>query len=266
MRIAICEDNELHRDMFTCMMNHYATERSLPFVLVPYADGGSFLDDIADGKCFDIVFLDIYIGDILGIDLARKLRATGYRGSIIFLTIAPDFALESYDVDADGYLLKPLSYKKLEAVLDGITSEVPPCTYPICQRSTVVNLPFHEILYIESQNTKCVVHTTVGEEYSVYKTLNTVERELNDRRFFRSHHSFLVNMVHVRQMDKQFLLRNGERIPIRQRGLKQAREAFLEYMAQENLPLQSDRQEAAAETGSTSAAPASAALRDGEAE
>lgn len=234
MRIAVCEDNELHRDIFSCMLNRYATEKSLDFVIAPYDNGTGFLYDIEDGAYFDVVFLDIYMKDMLGIDTAHHLRANGYKGSIIFLTATPDFALESYDVGADGYLLKPLDYSKLETVLDGITNETIPCTYQICHRSSVTNLAYHEILYIESQNTKCVIHTVSGENYSVYKTLNTIENELNDQRFFRCHQSFLVNMVHIRQIDKDFLLKNGERIPIRQRGIKQAREAFVEYTAQKN--------------------------------
>lgn len=238
MRIAVCEDNELHRDMITCLLNRYATERSIPFVLTSYKSGIHLLYDTGDGASFDIVFLDIYMEDILGIDIARKLRSAGYRGSIVFLTASPDFALESYDVDADGYLLKPLDYARLKTVLDGITDGATPCTYQICQRSSVINLLFHEILYIESQNAKCIVHTVSGENYTVYKTLNVIEKELDDPRFFRCHQSFLVNMDHVRQIDKQFYLRNGESIPIRQRGLKPARDAFLAYTAQKNPVLQ----------------------------
>ncbi|MGM9682200.1 MAG: LytR/AlgR family response regulator transcription factor [Eubacteriales bacterium] len=234
MRIAVCEDNDLHREMFTCLMNRYAAEKSIRFELITYKNGIGFLCDKEEGAHFDIVFLDIYMDNILGIDIARRLRSDGYKGSIIFLTASPDFALESYDVDADGYLLKPLDYTKLETILDGITYEYKPCTYRICQRSSVINLFFHEILYIESQNAKCIVNTICNEKFTVYKTLNTIEMELNDKRFFRCHQSFLVNMDHVRQIDKQFLLRNGEIIPIRQRGIKSARETFMEYTSQKN--------------------------------
>lgn len=237
MRIAVCEDNELHQEMLTCLLNRYAAEKSIHFELTPYKNGMNFLYDVDEGAYFDIVFLDIYMEDILGIDIARRLRSDGYRGSIVFLTASPDFALESYDVDADGYLLKPLDYTKLNTVLDSITHEVTPCIYQICQRSSVINLVYHEILYIESQNAKCIIHTVSDEKYTVYKTLNTIENELNDKRFFRCHQSFLVNMDHVRQVDKQFLLRNGESIPIRQRGIKPAREAFMDYTAQKNPAL-----------------------------
>lgn len=238
MRIAVCEDNELHQDMFSCLLNYYATEKSIKFELESYKKGMNFLYDIEEGAYFDIVILDIYMEDILGIDIARKLRASEYKGSIIFLTASPDFALESYDVDADGYMLKPISYSKLKTVLDSVMQQKAPCTYQICQRSSVISLFLHEIMYIESQNSKCIIHTVSGEKYTAYKTLNTIESELDNQRFFRCHQSFLVNMDHVRQIDKQFLLRNGETIPVRQRGIKPARDAFVKYTAQRNLILQ----------------------------
>lgn len=234
MRAAICEDNELHREMFACMLSRYAAETSVPFALTQYANGTNFLYDMEDGACFDIVFLDIYMEDILGIDIARKIRTDGYRGSIIFLTASPDFAVEGYDVDADSYLLKPLGYAKLKTVLDHITHEVSPSSYQVCLRSSVIHLAFHEILYIESQNSKCMIHTISGKPYTVYKTLNTIEKELNSSNFYRCHQSFLVNLYHVRQIDKQFILWNGESVPIRQRGIKPARDAFVAYTARKS--------------------------------
>lgn len=234
MRIALCEDNELHQELFTSLLNRYASEKSIHFTLNTYNNGMNLLYDMEEGAYYDIVFLDIYMEDILGIDIARRLRSDGYRGSIIFLTASPDFALESYDVDADGYLLKPIDYSKFKNVLENVMKDAPPCTYQICQRSSVVKLLYYEIMYIESQNTKCIIHATSGEVYTVYKTLNSVEKELDDQRFIRCHQSFLVNMDHVKQIDKQFMLQNGEIIPIRQRGIKPAREAFLEYTAMKN--------------------------------
>lgn len=90
---------------------------------------------------------------------------------------------------------------------------------------------YHEILYIESSNSKCILHTTSGGAYTVYKTLNTIEKELSDRRFLRCHQSFLVNMDHIRQVGKQLLLSNGIYVPIRQRGVKPVRQAYVDYLA-----------------------------------
>ena len=231
MRIAICEDNEIHRDILEHLLNRYFSERPIHFELVPYQYGMNFLYDMEEGAYFDIAFLDIYMEDTMGNQIAHKLRAMGYQGKIVFLTASSDYAIESYDVDASGYLLKPLDYGKLEMVMDRITRDISPNSYQIRQRSTVTKLGYHEILYIESSNSKCILHTESGGAYTVYKTLNTIEEELDDRRFLRCHQSFLVNMDHIKQVEKQFLLSNGDIVPIRQRGVKLVRQAYMDYVS-----------------------------------
>ena len=230
MRIAICEDNEIHRDILEHLLNRYFSERPIHFELVPYQYGMNFLYDMEEGAYFDMAFLDIYMEDTMGNQIAHQLRAMGYQGEIVFLTASSDFAIEGYDVDASGYLLKPLDYGKLEMVMDRITRNIAPSTYQIRQRSTVTKLSYHEILYIESSNSKCILHTESGGAYTVYKTLNTIEKELGDRRFLRCHQSFLVNMDHIKQIGKQFLLSNGDYVPIRQRGVKAVRQAYMDYI------------------------------------
>ena len=237
MRIAICEDNEIHRDILEHLLNRYFSERSIHFELVPYQYGMNFLYDMEEGAYFDMAFLDIYMEDTMGNQIAHKLRAMGYQGEIVFLTASSDFAIEGYDVDASGYLLKPLDYGKLEMVMDRITRNIAPSTYQIRHRTTVTKLAYHEILYIESNNSKCILHTESGESYTVYKTLNTIEKELGDRRFLRCHQSFLVNMDHIKQIGKQFLLSNGDYVPIRQRGVKAVRQAYIDYIASKSAVL-----------------------------
>ncbi|MDY5648343.1 MAG: LytTR family DNA-binding domain-containing protein [Lachnospiraceae bacterium] len=231
MRIAVCEDNEIHRDIMEHLLNRYSSERSVPFEFISYEYGRNFLYDMEEGAYFDAVFLDIYMDDIMGNEIAHKLRAMGYQGEIVFFTASADFAVESYDVNAGGYLLKPLDYEKLKMVMNRITRNMTPSTYQIRQRTTVTKVVYHEILYIESSNSKCILHTTSGGAYTVYKTLNTIEKELGDRRFLRCHQSFLVNMDHIRQVGKQLLLSNGIYVPIRQRGVKPVRQAYVDYLA-----------------------------------
>lgn len=237
MRIAVCEDNEIHRDIMEHLLNRYSSERSISFEFVPYEYGINFLYDMEEGAYFDIVFLDIYMEDTMGNEIAHQLRAMGYQGEIVFLTASPDFAIESYDVDASGYLLKPLDYEKLKMVMDRITRNIAPSTYQIRQRTTVTKVVYHEILYIESSNSKCILHTESGGAYTIYKTLNTIEKELGDRRFLRCHQSFLVNMDHIKQIEKQFLLSNGDVVPIRQRGVKLVRQAYMDYIASKSAVL-----------------------------
>lgn len=237
MRIAVCEDNEIHLDIMKHMLNRYSSERSFSFDLVSYAHGMNFLYDMEDGAYFDVSFLDIYMTDIMGNEIAHRLRDMGYRGEIVFLTASPDFAIESYDVDAGGYLLKPLEYEKLMKVMNRVTRDVAPSSYQIRHRATVTKVLYNDILYVESINSKCILHSESGEAYTVYKTLNTIEKELGDRRFLRCHQSFLVNMDHIKQIGAQFLLSDGILVPIRQRGVKSVRQAYMDYSASRSIAL-----------------------------
>ena len=148
MRIAVCEDNEIHRDIMEHLLNRYSSERSVPFEFVSYEYGRNFLYDMEEGAYFDAVFLDIYMDDIMGNEIAHKLRAMGYQGEIVFFTASADFAVESYDVNAGGYLLKPLDYEKLKMVMNRITRNMTPSTYQIRQRTTVTKVVYLSLIHI----------------------------------------------------------------------------------------------------------------------
>ena len=145
MRIAICDDSALDRDLIEALLRRYFSASSLRPELLPYERGDVLVQDVQDGLGFDIVFLDIYMSGHLGIDTARQLRALGFDGRIIFLTATPDFAVDSYDVEASGYLLKPLSLEKLSRVMDRVLQAFQAGTYAVRQRANVIRIPLHEI-------------------------------------------------------------------------------------------------------------------------
>ena len=80
---------------------------------------------------------------------------------------------------------------------------------------------YSEIEYIESSNSKCILHRTDGNEYTIYKKLNDIEEEINHRAFLRCHQSYLVNMQYVAGLvDSDFIMINDKMIPIRKSGRK----------------------------------------------
>ena len=232
MRIAVCDDNALDREMIRDLLSagFSGTQLSPEFTL--YESGHNLVDDIQDGMWFDVVFLDIYMEDHLGIDTARRLRELEYSGEIVFLTASPDFAIDGYDVSAAGYILKPISMEKLAGVVSRVTRNLEERTYTVNQRTKIVRVPLAEILYVESSNTKCILHRADGSGYTIYKRLDGIEQELNDKRFLRCHQSYLVNMDYVRQVDKQVLLTTGEVVLVRQRNQRAIRQAYLAYTTQ----------------------------------
>ena len=230
MRIAVCDDSSLDRDLFVALLHHYFVNKPISNEIIQYENGVDLLHDVEDDMWFDIVFLDIYMNDLLGIDVAHKLRSLGYRGHIIFLTATADFAVDSYEVEALGYLLKPQSFEKLSQVMDRAIRTMTTNTYLVKNHSKIIRVPYHEILYAESMNSKCIMHCCNDQSYVIYKRLTTIEHELNDKRFLRCHQSYLVNMDHIHQVDSQFTLVTGDTVAIRQRDLKSIRQAVLHYL------------------------------------
>lgn len=231
MRIAVCDDSAFDRALLVELLQQHLAQRSLPVEIVQYDNGVNLLCDMEEEAWFDIVFLDIYMNDVLGIDVARKLRALRYNGEIIFLTASSDFAVDSYDVAAAGYLLKPISVEKLCLFVDRIIQNFDANTYQVRNRSKVVRIPFREILFVESSNSKCILHREGGESYTIYKRLGEIELELTDPRFLRCHQSFLVNMDFIQRMEKQFLLTTGDTVLVRQHDLRSIRQTYLDYVA-----------------------------------
>ncbi len=230
MRIAVCERDVRERDALTKWLHHCAAEKMLSFCVTPYDRGIDLLYDIGDGVAYDIIFL----GDSHGADIiktAQKLRKMHYIGSLILISKTPQYAVDGYAVEAAGYLLKPVSKTLFSQTMERVLkSKTITEMYRIRCRASFWQIPYREILYIESSNTKCLLHRHGGGEYVIYKTLNTVEEELADGRFLRCHQSFLVNMDHVLSADKAFHLSTGDTVPMRQRDVHVIRQQYIDYI------------------------------------
>lgn len=229
VNIAVCDDSSLDRKLITDLLKDYFSGKSVSYDVIEYENADALIYEIEDGKFFDIVFLDIYMDGMLGMDAARRMREIGYENDIIFLTASSDYAVDSYDVKASGYLLKPHSFEKLKMVMDRIVKSFDEDVYPVKHRSSIIRVPLNDITFVESINSKCIVHTVGGKEYPVYKRLGDIEQELNDSRFLRCHRSFLVNMNYIVGVDKQFELSTGEIVLIRQKSLKDIKEQYFKY-------------------------------------
>ena len=118
--IAVCDDSSFDRFVIAEMIDGYFKDKSFLYHVTEYCNEGTLIDDIEESNRYDIIFLDIYLNSLLGIEVAKKLRSGGYNGKIVFLTASDKYAVESYDVDAAGYLLKPHNYEKFCNVMDRI--------------------------------------------------------------------------------------------------------------------------------------------------
>ena len=232
MRLAICDDNDLERNLLHSLLEKYFFETSVHCEFTLYDRGSDLYYDVLEKIEYDIIFLDLYMADSFGMRIAQKLRDIPYRGKIVFCNASADYALESYDVYASGYILKPYSLDDIRRTLDRFMPEYNCNCYLIKQKSNIVYIPLNEIMYVESNNTKCILHRTKNREYNLYKKLGEIEEELNDSRFLRCHQSYLVNMNYISEANDVCLLQNGEEVLIRKKSKKEIQQAVLEYKGQ----------------------------------
>ena len=230
MLVAICDDSRIDLLLSKTLVIEYFRKRKLSCTVRLYENGTSLLDDLRDNTNFDIVFMDIYVGDELGIDIARQLRNNGYENLLIFSTITDEYAIESYSVRANGYILKPYNMTRLESVLDRVLEKYDTDFMRVKVRNTYVNVPYSDIIYIESCNNRCILHTA-DEEYSLYMRLDDIEKSLSgdESRFLRCHRSYIVNMDHITAVDEQFRLDNGESVLIRSKSKAQIKKHYVAY-------------------------------------
>ena len=229
MRLAICEDNDLERDLLHKLLQKYFSETSVRCEFTLYDRGDTLYHDVAEGAEYNTIFLDLFMGDSFGMSVAQKLRELPFRGKIIFCTACADYALESYDVYASGYILKPYGLDEIKRTLNRFLNEYQNDSYQVKQKSRIVYIPINEIVFVESDNMKCILHRTENRDYVLYKKLTQIEAELNDKRFLRCHQSYLVNMNYIREANDVFVLQNGKEVLIRQKSKKEIHQKFLEY-------------------------------------
>lgn len=229
MRLAICDDDDLERNLLHSLLKKYFLETSMRCEFTLYDRGTNLYYDILEKTEYDIIFLDLFMGDSFGMSIAQKLRDISYRGRIVFCTASADYALESYDVYASGYIVKPYSLDVIRHTLDRFVPKYICDCYLIKQKSNIVYVPLNEIMYVESDNTKCILHRTPNREYNIYKKLGEIEAELNDSRFLRCHQSYLVNMNYVSEANDVCLLQNGEEVLIRKKSKKEIQQTVLEF-------------------------------------
>lgn len=228
MNIAICDDDEhclaeIEKEIaeaFHQGENQYAVAR--------FASGSELLS--SGGH--DVVFLDVEMEGIDGIETARRLRERGDNCKLIFLTAHEEYALPAFDVEASGYLLKPVNPEKLSALLHKIAGEQQISAshfITVKQGANSVSLNAKDIRYIEVFDRKLFLHTTLMV-YDFYEKLERIEKELSGD-FFRCHRSYLVNLAYIKRYDKSSItLSNDETVLISKRKYREFCQRFLEFL------------------------------------
>ncbi|MBQ9458657.1 MAG: response regulator transcription factor [Oscillospiraceae bacterium] len=211
-KIAVCDDNPADAEYVSGMVREWAGGASAQVRLFPSAE--SFLFCYAEEKDFDILLLDVEMGGMDGVSMARRVRAENEAVQIVFITGYSDYIADGYDVAALHYLLKPVKKERLFAVLDRAAERLKKNEKELLLKTAgeTVVMPVGEIRWLDVQQNYVTVHGKT--DVTVKRTLGELEREL-DERFFRVGRSCIVNLTCVRRVTKtDVYLTNGARLPL----------------------------------------------------
>lgn len=235
-KIAICDDEKYFRKTVEAILINYAEENGLMYEIDHFESGKEFVQQGIEMIKYKIVFLDINMDELDGIQTARKIRQVSKETFIVFVTAYVNYTLEGYKVDAVRYLLKNnVNFiESVEECMDAIQEKM---NYSIVKKEFrfqegVKNISLSRLLYIESQLHKLVFYIMEDElkAYTLYDTLNSIENKLEGNSFVRIHQSFLANMQHVKSVSRyQAVLSNGTRLIIPKARYRYVEEMFIAY-------------------------------------
>lgn len=230
LSIAVCDDDLLFCTRLSEKIRRMLEQLGRDCQIRQFQSGTELLGAVEQ---FDIIFLDILMADLNGMETAKRFRERSYDKLLIFISSSPDHVWDSYEVEAFWYLVKPVSCRKLEQVLRRAIAkaEEGPQEYLIIQKERrPIKLFLKDILYFEIRGRVMELHGTEGV-LPYYGQIGELEKQLSGKGFFRCHKSFLVNLKFVDTYSYQeVLLENGERLPIARRRYESFCQALLEHM------------------------------------
>lgn len=211
MDIAVVDDEKAIREHICTLI-----EKQQPGSVIEAYDTGEEL--LASGKRFDIVFLDIQMDGMNGIEAARELREKnanlGVEDTVlVFITGIKDYVFDAFDLYAFQYLLKPIDEGKFAEVLERAVREATKKKERrvLFIKSRNLALDQSEILYIESRAKKVEIHT-VRQTIEIYAAMDELEGQLGDE-FYRCHRAYIVNMDCITEYDSESItLTGGDRV------------------------------------------------------
>ncbi len=229
--IAVCDDIPIECADIAKQIETILKQSNTDFMIKKFFGG---LELIQSRESFDIIFLDIKMPNINGMELAKQIRKQGRQSLIIFITSASEYVFDAFDVEAFQYLLKPIQTDKLKNVLEKATKKMQIDAnidfLMISANRQIQKVFLKDILYIESIGRIAKIHCNNGT-LETYEQIGILEDKLSDKFFFRCHNCFLVNLNFVDAFNKtEVRLENGEKIMLAKRRYEDFQKAILSYM------------------------------------
>lgn len=208
MKIAICDDSREDRGALRALLEACGHD----FEIKEYGSGAELYADMDYIRECGIVFLDINMEGMDGLEAAKQIKAECPKVHIVLVTAYVNYALDGYKVKASRFLLKDDLEQTLQECMDDILQEERVVEFGFVEGN--VRLKVDDIIYIETSRHKNVFYTK-EQTFSIYKKMNELEEDLKGMGFVRIHQSFLINMKYIKRISSYvMILTTGKEISV----------------------------------------------------
>ena len=234
IRIAICDDEIEYRERIAEILRNWLTDREYTYTFTNYLSGEEMLQDEEKLCRYDIIFLDVIMQKLNGIQTARKVRQKKCRAYIVFITSYADYAIQGYEVEAVRYILKDQLKPALEDCMGTILKKInaQPQFLEIFVNQSIMQIPVVQIRYIENHRHNQMVYLDKKESPLLTRdSLDRFEKELQSHGFMRIHKSYLVNFSYVCDVNNYVVyLKDGTELPVPRPKYRMVKDYFIKQM------------------------------------
>ncbi len=227
-QIAVCDDNQEDAGYVASLVQAWAVQGRIQAEIRIFPSAEAFLFEYGDNKNYDMLLLDIEMGKMDGVSLAKKLRQENEMLQIIFVTGYSDYIAEGYEVSALHYLIKPVGKEKLFSVLDRAADRLRRDERVLDVRSSgeLLRIPLRQIRYADVRLNYLTIHAKT--DVTVKMPLGELEKML-DERFYRAGRSLIVNLTCIGRVTRtDIYLQDGERLPLPGKAYQGINRAIME--------------------------------------
>ncbi len=233
IHIAICDDEKYMADKIEKMTVDFFRKKSTGISVMQYSSGEDLLKS---NEKIDILFLDIGMQKLDGMETARRVREQGYKGFLIFITVLKEMVFQSFEVQPFDYFVKPVQETQFEKTMERLLLSMQERVSPekvslLVQKGNESNIiSFPDIVCCEIIDRKVYLYLATGEVIDYYDRIENLEKKL-DERFFRCHRSYLINLSHLKSYrNNTAYMANGKEIPVSRLRSREFSNVILQYM------------------------------------
>ena len=230
LKIAICDDSQIDAEYVLSLLKNWAEKNQITIQTECFPSAEAFLFHYAEDKTYDILLLDIEMGNMDGVTLAKKIRQSNESVQIVFITGFADYIGEGYEVSALHYLMKPVKRDKLIAALDRAVAALQKTERVLLLPvgGEMLRLPVGQVQYVEAFSHTVAIETE-RDSMQIKMSISEVEKLLGEG-FIRCHRSYLVGLKHIARLSKtEVILDNGKVLPLSRGAAPLVHKAFISY-------------------------------------